>query len=99
METHTIPVLSSARLDQMIEAAITQPQLQRTPRQGIFTTLFTWCRAQGDQMRAGVALAALVSVLAISFAQMPRIGEDKIAQDALGEISDMMTYELLDNLS
>jgi hypothetical protein len=99
MNAQNLPILSAERLEKMIHVALAQPQDKRRAQPTLWSWLSSQVGSQADGWRAGLALVALVTVLAISAAQMPYDPQEENAQDALGEISEMMTLELFDNLS
>jgi hypothetical protein len=100
MDHHNIPNLSPDRLAQMVDVALGHSQEKQTHPLGWGAHLWDFLGLRSPALRAGVAMAALFSVLAISYMDMPQ--PTTLAQntsDAFSDINDLMAMDLLENLS
>lgn len=103
MISHIMPEISPARLAQMIDVAMAQPQCRPVPRQA------TWAKTLWDrtawffapQARAVCAsLCLILLVTGLTLSTPLQIKKFSVTDtDSLTEVSDLMTLEILDNMS
>lgn len=91
-----VPVLSPERLNQMIHTALAQPQVvpARAPGWSV-PTFALWARP----LKAVLASVALLMVIGTVMTATYMPDSAATNSDAMAEISDMMTLDLLENLS
>ena len=104
--TYTVPELDPARLAQMINTAVSQPQLPPLPVRAGFiaragAAIMRIFAPQEQALRAVAVTACLfVLVLAVTFGSpLPGNTNTAATGDVMAEVSDMMTLDLLESMS